>query len=140
MRSREQLFQDTEPFPDALIKKLPPRGDSYVKWQQYAQRLLLHHPEHSWRVSDIVYQPGYLYPVKDGDGKLTDEQAWAPPVWAVSGELDLGDGNVYAGVGEDDAPASAESNAYKRAAAHAGIGLHLYGDYWLHGRLEQGDE
>ncbi len=132
MRSREQLIQDTEPFPDNLIESLPPRGDSYVKWSHYAQRLLLHHPEHSWRVSSVMEAAG---------------------VWVVVGELDLtgstrvevGDHameyqNVYAGVGEDDAPASAESNAYKRACAHAGIGLHLYGDYWLHSRLEQSDD
>ena len=119
MRSREQLIQDTEPFPDNLIESLPPRGDSYVRWSHYAQRLLLHHPGHSWRVSSVMESNG---------------------VWVVAGELDLGDGNVYAGVGEDDAPASAESNAYKRACAHAGIGLHLYGDYWLHGRLEQDNE
>ena len=118
MRSREQLIQDTEPFPDNLIQSLPPRGDSYVSWYQYAQRLLLHHPEHKWRITSLVF----------GGNR-----------WAVSGQLDIGD-ETYGGVGTDDDADKAESQAYKRACSRAGIGLHLYGDYWLHGRLEQGDD
>ena len=135
MRSLEQLIQDAEPFPDKLVQKLPPRGDSYVPWYQYAQRLLLQHPGHSWRVTSVMESLG---------------------VWVVVGELDLTGPervevgttameyrNVYAAVGEDDSPASAESNAYKRACAKAGIGLHLYDEagYWLHGRLQKdGDD
>lgn len=135
MRTPEQLLVDTEPFPDSLVQKLPPRGDSYVPWYQYAQRLLLHHPDHSYRVIAVTYAPPYTGIDKDGDPYQL------PPVWAVSVELDLG-GQVFAAVGEDDSPTSAESNAYKRAAAHAGIGLHLYDEdgYWLHGRLVKGND
>lgn len=115
MRELKTLVQDTTPFPDNVIKQLPPRGDSYVSWHQYAQRLLLHHGGYEWRPTQLM---------KDGD------------VWAVAGELTI-DGEIYGAVGEDDSPTSAESNAFKRACAKAGIGLHLYQDYWLHGRLSE---
>ena len=138
MRTPEQLIADTQPFPDKLVQKLPPRGDSYVKWSEYNQRILLHHPDHDYRVTSITHSPGYTYPKKDDDGNLTDVLLWAPPVWAIAVEFTF-EGSVYAGVGEDDSPTSAESNAYKRACAHAGIGLHLYGGYWLHGRLVKGN-
>ena len=118
MRSREQLIQDTAPFPDTVIKQLPPRNDDYVSWYQYAQRLLLHHDDYQWRVTALVY-----------GGER----------WAVSGQLNIGD-LTYGGVAGDADPEAAESQAYKRACSKAGIGLHLYGDYWLHGRLEQGDD
>ena len=132
MRTPKQLLTDSEPFPDKLIKQLPPRGDDYVTWDEYNQRALLQHPGHDYRVTSVTYAPGYSYP--DREGTLT----WAPPVWAVAVEFTF-EGSVYAGVGEDDSPTAAESNAYKRACAHAGIGLHLYGDYWLHGRLVKGN-
>jgi hypothetical protein len=48
----------------------------------------------------------------------------------------LGD-EVYGAVGEDKTPTAAESNAFKRACAKAGIGLHLYDHYWLHRELER---
>lgn len=119
MRTPEQLLKDTEPFPDSLISKLPPRGDSYVPWYQYAQRLLLHHPDYSWQVSSVMF---------------------ANEVWAVVGLLAF-DETAYGAVGEGDSPTSAESNAFKRACAKAGIGLHLYDEdgYWLHGRLAKGN-
>jgi hypothetical protein len=131
MRTREQLIQDAEPFPDKLVQKLPPRGDSYVPWYQYAQRLLLHHPDHEYRVTSVTYAPPYTKP--NDDGEFT---AWVGPVWAVTVQLEIG-GLFYSAVGEDDSAAAAESNGYKRACAKAGIGLHLYDEkgYWLHGRL-----
>ena len=116
MRSRTNLVRDTEPFPDSVIAHLPPRGDSYVPWYQYAQRLLLHHGGYSWKVTTLTN---------------------AGNVWAVAGELTLED-ETYGAVGEDNTPTSAESNAFKRACAHAGIGLHLYDDkFWLHRRLQE---
>ena len=136
MRTPEQLIADTAPFPASVVEKLKATEKrpelAYVPWQQYAQRLLLHHPGHSWRVTSVTF---------------------ANSMWVVAGELDLSEvqrtevgnvavegRNVYAGVGEDSTPTAAESNAYKRAAAHAGIGLHLYGGYWLHGRLVKGKD
>lgn len=116
MRTRDELIRDTEPFPAGVIKTLPPRGDRYVPWYQYAQRLLAHHGGYSWRITDTTFADG---------------------VWAVTGELLLG-AEIYGSVGEDNTPTSAESNAFKRACAHAGIGLHLYDDaYWLHGKLQR---
>ena len=139
MRSLEQLAIDAEPFPDSLIEQVGPRKDDYVPWHEYAQRLLLQHPGLDYDVTSVSYAPGYTYPKKDPDtGRLTDELLWAPPVWAIAVSFTL-DGSRYAGVGEDSAPAAAESNAYKRALSHAGIGLHLYNrsGYWLHGRLQK---
>ncbi len=119
MRSLEQLTVDAAPFPDSTIEQLPKTAKrpalDYVAWPHYNQRLLLHHPSHSWEVFTIVESGG---------------------TWAVAGHLTI-EGVRYAGVGEDATPTAAESNAYKRAAAHAGIGLHLYGGYWLYGRLEK---
>ncbi len=139
MRSLDQLIVDAAPFPTELIKQLPPRGDDYVPWHEYNQRLLLQHPGHDYRVTSVTYAPGYTYPrLKDQEGNPTDEILWAPPVWAIAVEFDL-EGSKYAGVGEDSSPAAAESNAYKRACSHGGIGLHLYNrsGYWLHGRLQK---
>lgn len=114
MRDLGTLVQDTQPFPDSVIKQLPPRGDDYVPWSQYAQRLLFQHRGYQWEPGDPVFADG---------------------TWAVRGVLTI-EGERYGAVGEDDAPASAESNAFKRACAKAGIGLHLYQNYWLHKRLE----
>ena len=139
MRTPEQLLIDSEPFPDRIISEVGPRKDSYVKWSHYAQRALLQHPGHDYRVTSVTYAPGYSYPVKDDNGKPRFDD-WVPPVWAIAVEFTF-EGSVYAGVGEDDSPTAAESNAYKRACAHAGIGLHLYNrkGYWLHGRLVKGN-
>jgi len=120
VRTPEQLIRDTEPFPDSVVETLKATAKrpalSYVSWPHYNQRLLLHYPDYGWEVSSLVAADG---------------------VWAVVGALTI-DGVRYAGVGEDSTPTSAESNAYKRACAHAGIGLHLYGGYWLHDRLVKG--
>jgi len=140
VRTHDQLVRDAEPFPDSLISKLPPRGDSYVPWYQYAQRLLLHHPGHSYRVTGVyTAATGATTKVRPSDLDKTTIETVAV-VWAVAVELEI-DGQVFAAVGEDDSPTSAESNAYKRAAAHAGIGLHLYDEegYWLHRRLQKDD-
>ena len=121
MRSRDQIIQDTEPFPDSVIKRLPPRNESYVPWYQYAQRLLLHHGAHRYEISHVVY----------GGDK-----------WTVAVRLYLDPDEWYDGVGTDQSADAAESQAYKRACAHAGIGLHLYegertGKFWLHERLKK---
>ncbi len=119
MRTTPELIRDTAPFPDEVVEQLPQGNNrpalDYVPWYQYAQRLLLHYGGYSWVPGDPVY---------------------ANNKWAVSGVLTLGD-EVYGAVGEDTTPTAAESNAYKRACAHAGIGLHLYGGYWLHDRLKE---
>ena len=115
MRSRDELIRDTEPFPDSVIEQLPPRGDNYVTWTHYAQRLLLYYGGYSWRPGDPIY---------------------AGDLWTVRGELEL-EGETYGAVGEDKTPTSAESNAFKRACAKAGIGLHLYEHYWVHERLKK---
>lgn len=115
MRELKDLVRDTEPFPQNVIKQLPPRNEDYVPWPQYAQRLLLQHGGHGYRVTHLSF----------GGGK-----------WAVAVEIQFA-GEFYAGVGTDESADSAESQAYKRACAHAGIGLHLYGNFWLHDRLRK---
>ena len=128
MRTREQLIEDTEPFPDGLIEQLPAGGSrpplDYVSWHQYAQRLLVQHGGHRYSVTNIAMSP------KGGV--------------AVSVRIQFSDDEWYDGVGEGDTPTSAESNAYKRACAHAGIGLHLYesddSPFWLHGKLQRDND
>ena len=121
MRTREQLVEDTAPFPDSIIEQLPAGPNKpaldYVAWNHYAQRLLLQHGAHRYTVTNIV--------VGEKGGV------------AVSVRVQFSDDEWYDAVGEGDTPTSAESNAYKRACAHAGIGLHLYGNYWLHERLKK---
>lgn len=121
MRSRDELIRDTQPFPVDIIEKKPggaKRPDvDFVSWPHYAQRLLLHHGGHRYEVTHVVH----------GDGK-----------WTVAVQLTLGE-ETYGGVGTDESADNAESQAYKRACAHAGIGLHLYGGFWLHRRLQTDD-
>lgn len=122
MRNKAQLIEDTKPFPDSIIEQLPagekrPALD-FVSWTHYTQRLLLQHGGHTYRVTHLVY---------GGD------------LWTVGVEIVLSGDESYAGVGTDADPLNAESNAYKRACAHAGIGLHLYGSFWLHDRLQQNE-
>ena len=114
MRTADELLQDTKPFADSVIEHLPPRNDAYVSWTHYAQRLLFSHGGYSWRPTAMTH---------------------VGEVWAVMGELSIGE-ETYGAVGEDRTPTAAESNAFKRACAKAGIGLHLYDHYWLYGRLK----
>ncbi len=116
MRTRDQLTADTKPFADKVIKQLPPRNEDYVSWQHYAQRLLLAHGGHRYTVTSVTF----------GDGQ-----------WTVAVRVQFADDEWYDGVGMDSKADAAESQAYKRACAHAGIGLHLYGEYWLHTVLTQ---
>ena len=104
MRTLETLAADAEPFPESLIETIPAGANKpavdYVSWSHYNQRLLLQHPAHEYEVTDTVYGS----------------------TWAVTVHITI-DGQRYGGVGEDStSPTSAESNAYKRACAHAGIG------------------
>ncbi len=113
MRTLETLAADAKPFPESLIETIPAGANKpaldYVSWPHYTQRLLLQHPTHEYEVTNTIYGS----------------------TWAVTVHITI-DGQRYGGVGEDStSPTSAESNAYKRACAHAGIGLHLYGGYWL---------
>ena len=122
MRTTDELRRDATPFADSVIDTLPGRGDRFVTWNQYAQRVLLDHGGHRYSVTNMVMSP------KGGV--------------AVSVRLQFADDEWYDAVGEGDTPTAAESNAYKRACAHAGIGLHLYCDdedeknqYWLIGTM-----
>ena len=110
MRTLEQIGADAVPFPKDLIKHLPPRNEAYVSWTHYTQRILKVHGAHRYQVTSVVY----------GDGQ-----------WAVAVRIQFADTEYYDGVGFDKDATHAESQAYKRACAHAGIGLHLYGEYWL---------
>ncbi len=138
MRTPEQLVRDTKPFPAEWIDQAG-SGRTFVSWSEYNQVMLYVHPEADYDVTSVTYAPGYHYPVTDDDGATTEEMRWSPPVWAVAVQFVI-EGTRYAGVGSSDDPLSAESNAYKRACSHAGIGLHLYQKlpktpYWLHDRL-----
>ena len=125
-------MRDAEPFPPGVVQQVEAGGGrkaDYVSWSQYSQRLLLHHGGHRYEVTHLTH------------GKQVTETKSGPKetyIWSVAVRLQFGDDEWYDAVGEGDTPTSAESNAYKRACAHAGIGLHLYGDYWLYGRLKQG--
>ena len=122
MRDRATLLSDFGPFAPAVIETLPGRGGgpplSYVSWTHYAQRLLLAHGPHRYSVTSIV--------------------AGADGGFAVSVRVQFDDDEWYDGVGHDTDADKAESQAYKRACAHAGIGLHLYGSYWLLTQMEAG--
>jgi len=131
MRTTGQLIRDTARFAEKVIQQLPASAGrpalDYVSWNQYAQRLLLDHGAHRYSVTNIV--------ISDKGGV------------AVSVRVQFSDDEWYDAVGEGDTPTAAESNAYKRACAHAGIGLHLYCDeqkpanqYWLHNVLAKEDD
>ncbi len=119
MRTHAQLVNDTQPFPDKLISQTPagqkrPALD-YVAWTNYAQRVLLRHGPHRYSVTSMV---------PTGD-KVS-----------VSVRIQFSDDEWYDGAATDTDAEIAESQAYKRACAHGGIGLHLWckdddGGYWL---------
>lgn len=122
MRTLQQLVADAEPFPDKLIDQTPAGSKrpalDYVAWTNYAQRILATHGPHRYEVTQLVY---------GGDQ------------WSVAVRVYLEPDEWYDGVGTDDTADKAESQAYKRACAHAGIGLHLWhkGTYWLPTSLKQ---
>lgn len=129
MRSRDELIRDSEPFPQNLIKTKPGKFEAdYVTWTEYAQRLLLHHGGHRYEVTQLTHGKQVT---------ATKEGPRESYIWSVAVRLYLDEDEWYDAVGEGDTPTSAESNAYKRACAHAGIGLHLYGGFWLHERLKK---
>ena len=131
MRTTKEITADAQPFNDRLIEEIPAGGGrtaSYVSWKHYAQRLLLVHGAHRYTVTSVTH------------GRQVTETRDGPKetyIWAVGVRVQFSDDEWYDAVGEGDTPTSAESNGYKRACAHAGIGLHLYGDYWLVGQLEK---
>ena len=138
MRTPDQLVRDTKPFPKAWIDQAG-SGRTFVSWSEYNQVMLYVHPEADYVVTSVTHAPGYEYP--DPDAEIPGDLTWMPPVWAVAVEFII-EGTRYAGVGSSDDPLSAESNAYKRACSHAGIGLHLYEKlpktpYWLHDTLSK---
>ena len=124
MRTIEQLVSDAGPFSDKLISQTPAGAKrpalDYVSWPNYAQRLLLAHGGHRYSVTNMV---------AGSDGR-----------YAVSVRVQFDDDEWYDGVGIDSDADKAESQAYKWACAHAGIGLHLYGGYWLLGALGTPEE
>ena len=119
MRTTEQLTVDTKPFKNDLIEQIPGTGNrpaiDFVSWNHYTQKLLATHGGHTYTVRHMEYTGSS---------------------WVVQVRISFSDDESYDGLGEDQSALAAESNAYKRACAHAGIGLHLYGSYWLYDYLE----
>ena len=119
MRTSEQLTIDTKPFKPDLIEQIPGSGNrpaiDFVSWNHYTQKILATHGGHTYTVRHMEYTGSS---------------------WVVQVRIQFSDDEWYEGLGEDMSALAAESNAYKRACAHAGIGLHLYGSYWLYDYLE----
>lgn len=109
-----------QPFPKKLLKTLPKAGGlEYVPVEHYVQRLLAEHGPYDWKIQN-VYDLGTQVSVV---GWLT---------LTVDGRE-----STYSGTGSskdldrDNAVETAEAQSFKRACAKAGLGLHLYGGYWL---------
>lgn len=125
MRTIDELITDAAPFPDGMIKQTPAGAKrpalDYVAWTDYAQRLLATHGGHRYEITQMVY---------GGDQ------------WSVAVRVYLDMDEWYDGAGTDVSADKAESQAYKRACAHAGIGLHLWhkGTFWLPTSLEKHKE
>ena len=140
MRTREEIAADAVPFNPSVIREVDAGGGrkaDYVSWPHYAQRLLLAHGPHRYTVTGVHFGRKHIGRKAD---RAKPDVVTEEYVWAVSVRVQFGEDEWYDAVGEGDNPTAAESNAYKRACAHAGIGLHLYGDYWLHGQLTKDDQ
>lgn len=69
-----------------------------------------------------------------GTGDVTANGQPGDEAWVCVGHLDLvidGDAVRVGGLGCGNSPKAAESDALKRAAGKVGLGLSLYGGYWL---------
>jgi len=123
-----------EPFPDQLVKQLPattkrPALD-YVSWTDKIQRLIQISADYDWHIIGI-----------HNSGDDTEKVA-------VHGRLTLtidGTPRVFDGIGQDSDAKKASTDAFARACAFAGLGLHLWcaggskdGGYWITKVLDRG--
>lgn len=132
MSQQRELLQ---PFPTKVIKQLPATGRrpaiDYVSWTDKIQRLI-QITDYDWQILTIT---------SSGD---TGE-----PV-AVHGRLTLtvdGKSRVVDGVGQGTDAKNASTDAFSRACAFTGLGLHLWcqgndkdGGYWITGVMDRGDD
>lgn len=127
---RTQQRQLLEPFPPTLIKRLPGRGGQadYVSWTDKMQRLIEVVGSFDWIVVSVTHSGDEAEPV------------------AVHGRLKVeldGQVQVRDGIGNGQDAKKAETDAFSRACAKYGIGLHLWcqggdkdGGYWILDVLE----
>jgi hypothetical protein len=119
------------PVPERMIRTVDKgrKGKfSYLGTTDVKQLLiyLLGRP-YEWSVESVFQTGDY-----DADGKPGDE------AWVCVGHLTViidTDPIRVGGVGSGTSPKAAESDAFKRAAGKVGVGLGLYGGYWLDAQL-----
>jgi len=154
----EQLTRLAQPFKSSLIHSEGRGGGDWVSHSAVKEKLLAVVGPYSWERVDILrgYVPG-IEPNPNGSSKRakTGAPAIENSVVGYIGRLTCRiDGQVVSveGCGDCEDPHNwphdgarlkdAESDAFKRAAIHVGVGLHLWSgnEFFLHGYLkEQGN-
>lgn len=123
-----------EAFPDRIVKQLPATSKrpalDFVSWTDKIQRLIQISSDYDWQIIAIT---------SSGDS--------AEPV-AVHGRLSLtvdGTRRTIDGIGQGDTAKKASTDAFARACAFIGLGLHLWcqggskdGGYWITTALDKG--
>lgn len=121
------------PFSDKTVKQIPGSGSrppvDFVSWTDKLQRLILHDTAYEWEIIGFHNSHDEAEPVAC-HGRLT---------------LTIDDKRrIFDGVGQGRDTKQASSDAFSRACAFAGLGLHLWcaggskdGGYWITGVLDK---
>lgn len=131
-----QLHDIVQPFAPGAIKQLPGSAKrpaiDYVSWTDKIQRLIQILPDYSWEIVGVH---------RSGDD--------SEPV-AVHGRLRVtvdGTARVVDGIGQGETAKKASTDAFSRACAFLGVGLHLWcqggkkdAGYWITGVIDKQTE
>ncbi len=128
MNDQRQLL---EPFPKRVVKQIPRGGfkADFVSWTDKLQRLYQIAPDFHWQIISVTESGDDTEPVAV-HGRLIVE------VDGVHRTLD--------GIGQGRDAKNASTDAFSRACAFAGLGLHLWcqgadkdGGYWIAAALDR---
>lgn len=120
-----------EPFPRQVIKQLPKGGIQvdFVSWTDKLQRLMQLGLPYDWQIVGLADSGDPSEPVAC-HGRLT--------IWIDGQE------RVVDGIGQGRDAKNASTDAFSRACAFLGLGLHLWcggggkdGGFWITGALDK---
>ena len=120
------LAELAQPFPPHMVQEYEGRGyqASFVSHADVAQKLLAQHGPYSWEIIETIRESDGT--VSGVVGKLTLEVDGRPVVISEVGEFRA---KTHAERSAADRAKNASSDAFKRAAMRAGVGLHLWCDH-----------
>jgi hypothetical protein len=138
-----QLARLVQPFPDRLIHKNPSGGGQYVKHSVVKQKLLAVTGTYTWEIQQVIrgtvagIQPNPQAQSKRGkEGRPELHDAIVGCIGRLTLRFEDGRIDWCDGAGDCEEPHNwahdgqrlkdAESDAFKRASSHFGVGLHLW--------------